>query len=619
METSRPSLSPVALTALIWLAAVLLTVPPALGQPVYELLQGPDDHTRLARIRAFLDGAGWFDDRLYRIDPPDGAVLHWSRLPDLLPAGMIAVLTPVAGAGGAALAAAIATPLIMLGALLAALVWALRPILPGQGGAAAALVMAGMPPVREVLPGSLDHHAWMMLAAALGVGMVVHVACDSAPRRAAAVGGLGLGVGVVVTGETLIALAAVCAATGVLWLWRGRAVVAPLRVFASVLGLTGLALLPVAHPPGAWLAAPCDRFGVVYLGALAGVAAIWWAAPALANRFRAHWGVRLCAGAAVSVVVAATLAALFPHCRGGAMSGVPADQWETWLGHAAGMEPLWRKDPANVVALAGAPAVAFLVGVWGVWRAPGGGLRPALLLMVAAGILATLQSARAANLAAVLSVAPLAWFLVAVLQACERRLHGAWRALGAVAATLIIAAGPLVLALGLAARTGGQSASGTCEDARIRAALASVPDTHAPGLMVAPIFTGPYILTASRHSVLGAQYHRNVAGNRAAHAVLAAPDAPAARRAVERHGVDYIAVCMKGNPLAGAFAEALTRGAVPSWLARVSSADAGPYRIYAVTTPRNDDGIGAVRRGKWWTRQDSNLRPSVPETDALSG
>lgn len=581
-ETSRPSLSPAALTGLIWLGAVLLTLPTAFGQSVYALLQGPDDHVRLARIRALLDGAGWFDDRLVRIAPPEGAVLHWSRLPDLLPAGIIAALRPWLGEAAAAWAAASATPLVMLAALLAALVWAVRPLLPGQAAAAAALVAVGVPAMLEVVPGSLDHHHWMMLAAALGAGMVGHLACDAAPRRAAVVGGLGLGVGVVVTGETLLALMAVCAATGVLWLVRGRCVVAPLRVFAGVLVLTGVAFLPVARAPGAWLAAPCDRFGLVYLAVLAGVAAIWWSAPALAARGPDRGPMRLAAGGLLAAAVAVALGALFPHCRGGAMSGVPADQWPMWLGHAAGMTPLWTKSAGQIVATAAAPAMALAAGVWGVWRAPGRALWPALVAMTAVGGAAMLASARAANLAGVLAVPLLAWLLVTALRACERRFAGPARALAAIVVTLTIVAGPVLVGLGVEAAAPPRSGAERCENTRIREALAAMPDERPPGLMVAPIFLGPYILTASRHSVLGAQYHRNVAGNRAAHAILAAPDAQAARALVGRHGVDYVAVCTRGNPLAGPFAAQLAAGSVPAWLSRVSAPEAGPYRIYAV-------------------------------------
>ena len=42
-----------------------------------------------SHIRALLDGQGWFDLRNYRLNPPGGFDIHWSRLVDLPIAGLI--------------------------------------------------------------------------------------------------------------------------------------------------------------------------------------------------------------------------------------------------------------------------------------------------------------------------------------------------------------------------------------------------------------------------------------------------------------------------------------------------------------------------------------------------
>lgn len=111
----------------------------------------------------------------------------------------------------------------------------------------------------------------------------------------------------------------------------------------------------------------------------------------------------------MATAVAVTLIVLFPHCRGGPMSGVPADQWPTWLGHAAGMAPLWTKSPSTMVLLALAPAAALMVAARNAWREPGDrALWLALLAMAAIGALAMLTSARSANLANVVGALHLA-------------------------------------------------------------------------------------------------------------------------------------------------------------------------------------------------------------------
>ena len=42
-----------------------------------------DDNMRIMQVRALLHGQGWYDLRQYRLDPPWGANIHWSRLVDL--------------------------------------------------------------------------------------------------------------------------------------------------------------------------------------------------------------------------------------------------------------------------------------------------------------------------------------------------------------------------------------------------------------------------------------------------------------------------------------------------------------------------------------------------------
>ena len=42
-----------------------------------------DDNMRMMQVRALLHGQDWFDLRQYRLNPPFGANIHWSRLVDL--------------------------------------------------------------------------------------------------------------------------------------------------------------------------------------------------------------------------------------------------------------------------------------------------------------------------------------------------------------------------------------------------------------------------------------------------------------------------------------------------------------------------------------------------------
>ena len=49
-----------------------------------------DNQMRLVQVRDWLAGQGWFDVRQYRVLPPEGISMHWSRYLD---AGIAAMLT----------------------------------------------------------------------------------------------------------------------------------------------------------------------------------------------------------------------------------------------------------------------------------------------------------------------------------------------------------------------------------------------------------------------------------------------------------------------------------------------------------------------------------------------
>jgi hypothetical protein len=296
--------------------------------------------------------------------------------------------------------------------------------------------------------------------------------------------------------------------------------------------------------------------------------------------------VRARAAVIVSAALLAGLTALFPDCQRGAMSGVPADQWRTWLGHAAGMEPLWHKSLSAAVLIAAGPALALAVAGWRIvhGRGPVRATWLALGAMVLLGGAAMVASARSYSLANVVAAVPLAWALSVGLSACERRWRGLRRVVSAVAVTLGVLLAPYALSYaGKALSPAGRPAL-RCDPAALPDALAAMPANAPPGLMAAPIFAGPYVLTVSAHNVLGAQYHRNVAGNRKAHAIAAADTSVEARAAIRRHGVDYVAVCRRHDPLAGRFFRKLGQGKAPAWLQLVvDEGDGGKmYRIYSV-------------------------------------
>ena len=77
-----------ALVTLVWLLVALALLLQYWTQTAETLLD-TDDAMRLAQLRAWLGGQGWFDLHQARMQPPEGYDTHWSRLIDAGLAGLL--------------------------------------------------------------------------------------------------------------------------------------------------------------------------------------------------------------------------------------------------------------------------------------------------------------------------------------------------------------------------------------------------------------------------------------------------------------------------------------------------------------------------------------------------
>src|SRR4029078_3333261 len=84
-----------------WLALCTYFVMDRWNTIQYFSLPDTDDNMPMRQVRALLAGQDWFDLRQYRLNPPFGANIHWSRLVDLPIAGLILSLRPFLGGPGA--------------------------------------------------------------------------------------------------------------------------------------------------------------------------------------------------------------------------------------------------------------------------------------------------------------------------------------------------------------------------------------------------------------------------------------------------------------------------------------------------------------------------------------
>ena len=570
-------------------AATLLTLVSTLPV-VHSVLGGnfadPDDAMRAVEVRAWMSGQSWFDVSAMRLDPPNGASMHWSRLvdvPNALLIRLFALFTP-----NAELWERIALPTLLLAALYAGAA-GLAGVLLGRVSQVTALIgvfLSGATLV-QFQPGRIGHHAPETVALVWIVALALAGLERGRTWQAAAAGAL-VALSLAMSLETLPFLGAVCTAMVAAWIIRGAAVAPTLRAFALGLG-GGLPVLFFASvDPGHWFAPVCDALGAAHLGA-----ALIFAAGSLclaaASRVLSTSPRRFAAATVVAALAMAFVAFAYPTCLHSPFAGVDALVRAMWLDHVAESQPLLaftRQRPALGLALAIPTLLGALGCLWAALSPRGvGALRFAIVAAIsAAGLALSFWQVRVFA-----SVMPLALCggLFAVISLRER-LRAVGLSLAALAAPLAILPFTSIGWL-LALPVGGEAGS---TGPACLAATAIVPlKTLPPGRVVAPIDAGSYLLEATANSVFAAPYHRNNDGNRFALDVFRAPPDQARTLLATRH-VNYVIICpglgdvsKLAEQAPDSLAARLLAGTVPAFLHPVPVAGT-PYRVYAVESQR---------------------------------
>jgi hypothetical protein len=125
-----------------------------------------DDFMRMAQVRDYLAGQNWFDLTQYRLDPPNGVVMHWSRLIDIPIAWLVLGLARFVGRAKAEFYTAALWPLLMLLPTMA-LAGILARRLAGETAAIVAVILVWSPRLRSCIsPGRSIITAQLLLVLA---------------------------------------------------------------------------------------------------------------------------------------------------------------------------------------------------------------------------------------------------------------------------------------------------------------------------------------------------------------------------------------------------------------------------------------------------------------------
>ena len=361
------------------------------------------------------------------------------------------------------------------------------------------------------------------------------------------------------------------AAQPIAWIFRGDEQRTAVRFYA--LGLAGglVACFFATVGPQRWLNAACDAYSLAHLAAgLAGAAALLALVAASPRLASPAARVIATAIAALAPLIAIELAA--PACLGDPFVGLDPLVRAIWLEHVLEVQKLLdlaRTQPAAALTIGAPVGLALLATL--VCAALSRDLQRARLVLLAAligvGLGMTFWGVRVYS-----SVAPLAAVGGAVAAvALAQRLTTSPLSAG-LAALLCIPFSPFAFALALPADPAtSESKSMSC----LRPEAVKPLDTLAPGLVLAPIDLGSHLLAFTRHSVIGAPYHRGNHGNRLAlDALLASP--AEAEKIVRASGAAYVVICgalrqatIIAERAPDGLMAALLAGRTPDWLIRL--------------------------------------------------
>ncbi len=580
-STQYRAKTPVLAVLLLWAITSVLMLVAMRGNIGPTGFMDADDALRMQQVRDLLNGQGWFDLHQYRIAPPDGVAMHWTRIVDVPLAAIILIFRPLLGQAQAEILATVMVPLINLAAaMLLCARLAARQFGTMAGIIAAQMVVAAIPASVRMMPLNIDHHGWQFVLALVALNGMA----SRGQRAGGAVAGLALALALAISLESLplaIIFAGVCA----LRMMRGQR--EWLGAYMASLGL-GSAVLFLVTRGLSDLADHCDAISPVHVMVL-----LWCAGcctllmPRLRRRPAALSLIML---GLIGLGALAIMALRAPQCVGlDAFAALDPLVKRVWLDSVAEGLPVWRQ-----VLLVSATMVLLplfgLIACWRLWRnaqdqeSRDWWLDMALLLAGATvvGLLVT----RASAVSCLFATVPAAWQF--------RAQVAAWRADPLILRRLVRMVFLVVLlvpgvAIGLAGEAVMRqptrpSSAGLCKLPKALPALAQQPET----IILVGIDLGPAILVNTPHTVVATGHHRASAAIRDLLVAFLGPD-HGARAIIARRKATMVVICpTDGEALLyrrlapDGFMAHLAAGKAPAWLEPVPLGASGGIRMWKV-------------------------------------
>ena len=562
-----------------------------------DLSTGGDDFMRLLQVYEFLDGAGWFDVLQERMNPPDGVLMHWSRLPDLPLALIIGGLEPWLGRLQASQIAVTAVPALLMATTLFTLSLIVRRVFDNRAVGLCLLVfLLGMPAITQFFPTRIDHHNWQMLLSVLMLYGIVRVWNNDKDWLGAIITGTAVSASLWIGTEAVpwfagANLALLFAALKNDEQLRGGLIQAQLALILSTV------FLVLTEPFDSIWAARCDSHSIFYVG-LTLISVFTWICMVPIWQLTSSATLRFLATSIAGGCALGALLWLFPQCAGGPYAEIDpvlAEKWLSQITEAQNAFALFQTRPIFaayyfVMPVAGTIIATYLLITRRDLRDRG---LVAIWLFVTLAFAQAVMQNQALRFADLFAAIPLAWMLFLFLN-IKREEWTSFKRLGLTAVTIYCLSPLLPVNLmtlfpsleNSASRGLAEFKNGECSIKDVKTELNSLE----PSVILGTSNMGPVLLFHTKHSVVTANYHRNPKGILSGLKFLESKTENEAKDIVRAHNTDYVLLCPNSSQvkrIESGFIGDLMDGTIPDWMRLIPFQAESSLRLYEIRDGRS--------------------------------
>jgi len=520
-------------------------------------LPDPDDYTYLSQTLDWLQGQNWFDNVQHRMAPPEGVLLHYTRLAEIPIAGVIQFFRLFHYSwGGAALLGSYLLPVLYLAGLFAALQWATaRLVTPAWAGLSSFVALFAPALMFKFAPGQVDHHGLETILAILATGSAFKMFAEPNRLRWAIGCGALYGLAMAIALEILPVMALTSALIGLWVAVTGRQAARAAIAFGASLFSVSALLLVVIKPTADLGEMDLLAYSMSYVWLTAGIAA----ALAIASLLSAMTNklLRLILSGGVAFLLGFIYLRHFPTLLAGPYGAMDKKLAELFFANLQEAVPLMGIYTSYQIFLCLGTCLTGLLAALYFWSRATDDKKWSWALLTAllasSMMLALVYQLRVIIYALLFSIPPLVAFAEAAAGWIGRHCLGRQRFWAEIGLVLLL--GPLFAVFLPALQDNRTFSTGVlmfpvqgfddrCEMSSLEKILNSKSyATRAPLRIVSTIDQGPELLFRTKHAILSAPYHTNVRGNLDALDFFATTDPADAERIARKDGIDLVVLC----------------------------------------------------------------------------